>query len=271
MPAKWTRDSDAAVPLWRPATPLSSAVLAFTTRRGGVSAPPRDTLNLGGPAADHPGAVAENRRRVLAALRLAPGSGGDPAGGPGRHPVAAAGQIHGSRVVAVDAPGLYPACDALLTRVPGLALVVATADCMPILFATPGVVAAVHAGWRGTAAGMPRVALAAVCQAAGCGPGSITVHFGPCIRSCCYEVGPDVAARFPEAAVTRVGGAPHLDLVAAARRQLLEAGVAEQAITDTGACTACEPAWYFSHRRDHGDTGRHWGLAALRPQSSPSG
>ena len=244
----WTLDADSSVPTWRATAP--GAVLAFSTRCGGVSAPPFDTLNLGRSTVDRPEAVAENRRRFLAALGL------------DMHVIATAGQVHGTEVVEVTGPGHHPGCDALVTRTPGLALAVTTADCMPLLFTTAGAIAAAHSGWRGTAAGMPRVALQAVCDAAGVPPAEVHVHLGPCIRACCYEVGPDVVDRFPASVVRPSGDRWRLDLPSAARAQLLEAGVRPDAIEDVDACTACQPMWYFSHRRDAGRTGRHWAVCA---------
>jgi copper oxidase (laccase) domain-containing protein len=81
---------------------------------------------------------------------------------------------------------------------------------------------------------------------------------------CCYEVGPEVADRFPSAAVRRSTPRPHLDLPRAARLQLAEAGVADASIFDCGACTACDPDWYYSYRRDGPESGRHWGVTAIR-------
>jgi hypothetical protein len=247
----WTLDSRSAVPAWRfpPARP--GTILAFSTRRGGVSEGPYRSLNLGRSTRDRPEAVEENRRRLLAALGLDPLR------------LANAGQVHGTAVARVSAPGLRPDCDALVTTTPGLALAVTAADCLPILYAARGAVGAAHAGWRGTAEGASEAALAALCAAAGATPGAVTIHLGPCIRGCCYEVGPEVAARFPAAALRRHGAALHLDLPTAARMRLIAAGVTPQAIHDTGACTACEPQSYFSHRRDRGLTGRQWGVVAL--------
>ena len=248
----WKLDDLHSVPHWRPAVP-AGAVLAFSTRRGGVSVPPYDTLNLGRSTPDDTGAVIENRSRLLAALALSPGS------------LATAGQVHGARVVQVDVPGHQPECDALVSRAPGLALAVTTADCMSLLYSAPGAVSAAHAGWRGTADGMPAAALTAVCACAGCGPEHVQVHIGPCIRGCCYEVGDEVASRFPATALRTGPGRPRLDLPTAARLALEAAGVPSDSIHDTGACTACEPYWYFSHRRDQGRTGRLWGVAAVAP------
>ena len=149
-----------------------------------------------------------------------------------------------------------------MTHHPGVVLAVTTADCMSLLYHAPGVVGVAHSGWRGTAEAMPVAALDAVCRLAGCAPDAVSVAIGPAIRGCCYEVGEDVAARFPSEAVRATDGKPRLDLPTAARIALLAAGVSPERLEDTDACTSCEPQWYFSHRRDHGRTGRHWGVAA---------
>ena len=248
----WTLDRGATVPCWRPRDDDPAVVLLFSTRRGGVSPAPYDELNLGRSTADAPEAVAENRRRLLAAASLAPGQ------------LATAGQVHGTRVIEVFHPGHHPQCDALVTRAPEIVLAVTTADCMALLFSAPGVVAAVHSGWRGTAGGMPVATLHAVCRLVGCASEAVSVAIGPAIRGCCYEVGEDVAAGFPTDAIRVGGGRPRLDLPTAAGLALLAEGMRPEAIHDTGACTSCEPALYYSHRRDHGLTGRHWGVAALR-------
>jgi YfiH family protein len=247
-----TLDRLAAVPTWRPVSADPACVLAFSTRQGGVSAPPWATLNLGLSCGDRPESVTENRRRLLESQGL------DPAN------LATAGQIHGSDIRRVTRSGHEPGCDALLTLISGVTLAVTTADCMSLLYTAPGAVAAAHAGWRGAAAGLPRTVLHALCAAAGAPTRAARVAIGPCIRACCYEVGSDVARLFPASTVRTVDGRLHLDLPGAARIQLLEAGLPPEAIEDTGACTFCERTWYFSHRRDAGRTGRLWGFAALR-------
>ncbi len=254
----WTLDRSAAVPAWRPAPADPACVLAFSTRQGGVSGPPWDTLDLGLSCGDRPESVLENRRRLLESQTL------DPAG------LVTAGQVHGSRIRSVTRPGHEPGCDALLTLTPGVILAVATADCMSLLYTVPGAVAAAHAGWRGAAAGLPAATLHALCAAAGVPASAARVALGPCIRACCYEIGPDVARRFPASTVRTVDGRLHLDLPGVARIQLLEAGLPPEAFEDTGACTACEREWYFSHRRDAGRTGRLWGFAALRAGRQPA-
>ena len=248
----WSLDRSSAVPVWRCFPADAACVLAFSTRLGGVSAPPWDTLDLGLSCGDRPESVQENRRRLLTTLGLDPAS------------LATAGQVHGSDIRTVTRPGHEPGCDALVTFRRGVTVAVATADCMSLLYAVPGAVAAAHAGWRGAAAGLPAATLHALCTAAGVPASAAQVALGPCIRACCYEVGPDVARRFPATAVRAVDGRLHLDLPGAARTQLLEAGLPAEALQDTGACTACERDRYFSHRREAGRTGRLWGLAALR-------
>lgn len=249
-------DDRSSVPLWQPRAPEPDAVFAFSTRRGGVSPAPYESLNLGLSTNDDPERVAENRRRMLAALELDPGR------------LATAGQVHGARVVEVERPGHTAQCDALLTAVPGLALAVTAADCVPLVLRAPGWVAAAHAGWRGTADGLPAAVLEALRHRAGVDAAGVRAAIGPCIRACCYEVGPDVARRFPASAVTLVRSRHHLDLSTAIRVQLMDAGVAASALTDSSACTACAPGWYFSHRRDAGQTGRHWGVVARRDDAS---
>jgi hypothetical protein len=248
----WTLRSDSKVPHWFRDAPGDGAVLAYSTRRGGTSAPPFDSLNLGRSTTDVPERVVENRHRFLSALGLDASR------------LVTAGQVHGARVLHADRPGHVADCDAIVTTRPDLALAVTIADCMALLYRAPHAVGAAHSGWRGTAAGMPAAALRTVAEASGCPPGEVDVHIGPCIRACCYEVGDDVARHFPPAVIRRGGGQPRLDLPAAARLALLSAGVPHDRIHDTGACSACEPHWYFSHRRDAGRTGRMWGLAALR-------
>ena len=124
----WHLDADAAVPTWRPDSGPAPAMIAFSTRRGGVSAAPFDTLNLGRATGDDPRSVSANRRALLQALGLEAAS------------IATAGQVHGARVAEVETPGHHPGVDALLTRVPGLALAVTTADCVPIILTAPGAV-----------------------------------------------------------------------------------------------------------------------------------
>ncbi|HYG69115.1 MAG TPA: peptidoglycan editing factor PgeF [Anaeromyxobacteraceae bacterium] len=230
----------------------------FTTRDGGSSPAPWASLNLGGAAGDEPARVSENWRRLGEATGLA---------------FARVRQVHGAGVVeAEEACEPRVEADAVISAAPGVAATVAVADCVPILLADPdsGRVAAVHAGWRGTIA---RIAAAAVARlaAAGAAPDRLLAAIGPSIGPCCYEVAPDLAARFAaevgEEAV-RPGRTPRLDLRAANAAILRAAGVRADRVETLGHCTACEPERFYSHRRDAGRTGRHAAFIAPRPRSS---
>jgi YfiH family protein len=227
-----------------------------STRRGGVSGPPYDTLNLGRHVGDDPVSVEENRRRFCAALDT------DPAW------LVTAGQVHGATVRVVEAPRHEPFCDGLVTATPRLLLAIATADCAPVLLADPaaGVVGACHAGWRGAVAGVAAATVTAM-QQLGATPAAIRAHIGPCLSREAFEVGPEVAARFDEAVVHwRDGEAkPHVDLTLALRRQLESAGLTGGHIDASDRCTLQEPDTFFSYRGSGGTTGRMFGAVALRP------
>ena len=165
-------------------SPLLSVRHGFFTREGGVSAGPYASLNCSTSGADDPAAVAGNRARAAQAL--------------GADPLMLLGltQVHGADVVTAEAPwppGAGPRADAMVTRRPGLALGIITADCAPVLLADEdaGVAGAVHAGWRGAVAGVLEATVAAM-AALGAQPGRIKAAIGPCIRQGSYEVGPDL-------------------------------------------------------------------------------
>lgn len=230
--------------------------VAVTDRHGGASAGPWASLNLGDHVGDEPLAVADNRRRVAAAL--APGAG----------PLVTMRQVHGADVAVLDAaPGEPPAADALVTRTAGLVLTVLVADCTPVLLwdrAAP-VVAAVHVGRRGLAAGVLPAAVAAMCDL-GARPDRIDALVGPGVCAEHYEVPApmrdEVDACAPGAAAATSAGRPALDIRAGLLRQLSGAGVEPPAVMTE--CTA-ESAAYFSFRRD-GVTGRFAGLVWLDAQ-----
>jgi len=236
---------------------LQSRLLAafphgFTTRRGGASAPPYDELNLGDRVEDDPAAVAENWRRLQAACGLG---------------FARVRQVHGAEVLAADAPCLPEVeADAVVSHRPGVAACVAVADCVPVLLADPatGLVAAVHAGWRGTLARAAAAGVEALRRAGAGAPAGLLAAIGPSIGPCCYLVSPELAATFEAAfgagVVRRGDGGPRLDLWTANQRALQEVGVAH--LDRLERCTACERDRFFSHRRDGGRTGRMVGFIA---------
>jgi hypothetical protein len=218
---------------------LPGARVRFTTRAGGVSDGAYASLNLGPWTDDDAVAVAENRRRAAAGLPLAFGR-----------------QVHGTRVLRIDGPTSEDAvedADGVVTAAHGVAALVLTADCLPVALAGPGAVAMLHAGWRGLAAGVLEEGVGAVRELRAGGP--IQAAIGPGAGACCYEVGDDVAARFP--AWARSAGR-RIDLKAVAAARLRAAGVAE--VIDVGRCTMCEPDVFFSHRASGGLTGRQGGL-----------
>jgi YfiH family protein len=216
----------------------------FTTRRGGVSAPPYDTLNLAVLTADDAAAVETNRDRVAALTQIP------------RERTLQGMQVHGTVVRRVrelpDPAAPLADADGQATNLDGVAAVVLTADCLPVALVAREAVAVVHAGWRGLAAGALAEGVRALRELGA--TGDVRAAIGPGAGVCCYETGPEVHAAFASyGAQARRGDNADLKLVA--RRQLERAGVGE--VADVGLCTLCAPrGLFFSHRRDGGTTGR---------------
>ena len=211
---------------------LPGARVTFSTRRGGVSEGPFESLNLGLLTDDEPDRVMENRDRLR------------------RHAdaehIALGRQVHGVELQEwTERPGTGdpPEVDGHLTRERGLGLLVQVADCLPVALATSDQVAMLHCGWRGLAGGIIASALVRFDEAP-------AAAIGPGIGKCCYEVGEEVAAEFGRS------GETHLDLRAIAREQLGDAA----AVLEVDLCTSCHPELFFSHRRDNGVTGRQAGV-----------
>jgi polyphenol oxidase len=238
---------------------------AFFTRQGGVSAGLYASLNGGIGSRDDPEHVAENRARMAAALDVEP------------HCLLSAFQCHSPDVVVVEAPWppqARPRADGLVTRTPGLAIGVTTADCGPILFADPTarVIGAAHAGWRGALAGIVEATVAAMEQL-GAERGQIRAALGPMIRQENYEVGPDLIARFAaeDAASNRFfrpatrNGHALFDLAGYIGARLTRAGLKD--VEDLRLCTYADAAQFFSFRRSthqaEADYGRHVNAIAL--------
>lgn len=251
--------------LLRLTSPLLSGVThAFSTRQGGVSVPPWDTLNLGLDLGDDPAAVQENHRRFFHA------AGADVSR------AVLSKQVHETTVrlcTSADAgKGLererdYTA-DALITNELNLPLTVFSADCGVILLYDPvcKAVGAVHAGWRGCAAGILEKTVQAMTESFGSRPEDLLAAIGPCIGSCCFETDSDVADAMI-AALGKETAAPylerrgpkwHVDLAGLNRLWLLRAGLTLDHIDVAALCTVCHPEWFWSHRK----MGRARGLQA---------
>lgn len=172
-------------------------------------------------------------------------------------PLLAASQVHGNRVVSAPFGDTTPEADAVQSRIPGSCVAVRVADCVPILLAGPGRVAAVHAGWRGTAADIVRVAVSHLG-----GPDGLRAAIGPCIRGCCYEVGEEVIAGVSAVTPGREWlTGRRVDLALANAAILAELGIDTEIV---GPCTRCSPD-YWSHRRDGAAAGRQVGAIGLPP------
>jgi YfiH family protein len=174
-------------------------------------------------------------------------------------------QIHSADCVAAGGrAGVLGHGDALLENAPGAVVAVKTADCIPILLVDERqrAVAAVHAGWRGTAARIAPAAILAMHARFGSEPSDLHAAIGPGIGRCCYEVGPEVAAEFGEQ------GRAHLDLAAINRRQLLESGVTAKQIYASNLCTRCGVDEFHSFRRDGERAGRMYAFAGVAEADS---
>jgi YfiH family protein len=227
---------------------LPGATAAFSTRLGGVSQPPFDTLNLGIATGDLRDRVRQNRTILASALGIESAD-----------VVLAGRQVHGATVTrrreaprpngfAEPAGGLGEA-DGQATATPGLAPLVFVADCLPVALAGEGGVAMIHCGWRGMAAGIVQRGVEEV--------GATAAAVGPSIGPCCYEVGDEVGDAFRSLG-EGVASGRMLDLREVVRRLLAKAAVTEVEVSDL--CTSCHPELFFSHRRDRGRTGRQAGL-----------
>ncbi len=241
-------------------------------RKGGVSETPYATLNAGLSSGDDPQAVAENRARIVAQL-------------PANPPLVTAHPVHGTNVIEVS-PGLplteHPGAksaiaraDAMITRLRGVGLFWAYADCTPVLIVDPAheAVALAHAGWRGTSGAVAVATLWCMRERYGTRAADVWVGLGPSIGPCCYEVDEPVREAFLSHPIARehlyfstvlvpdgtCGMRPslRLDVEAANRAQLIAAGVPEEQIESSGFCTGCRRDLFFSHRMENSRTGRH--------------
>jgi YfiH family protein len=248
---------------------LGDTTHAISTRLGGVSRPPYDTLNLGYANQDDEVNVAANRATFLQALGVDTAlvvsgwlSHGTeiavfPAGEADRWPLSWETMRPGGR----RRERLFRA-DAAVTDARGVYFMLTFGDCVPLLFADRrhGVVAAAHAGWRGTAGSIGPAVVRAMRKQFGCDPADIVVGIGPSIGPCCYAVGAQVVETFRNrGAIHQLecrDGLAYLDLWASNERQLTDAGIMPGSIENARLCTSCRTDLFFSHRAENGSTGR---------------
>lgn len=235
---------------------------AFTTREGGVSLGPFESLNLSRRDGDPEANVAGNRDRVRQALGL--------------DRLVFAQQVHGNRVRMIDRvpeDGIIGECDAMVTNVRGIGLVAQTADCVPLLLHDPvqNAIAAVHSGWRGTVREIARQAIDALMVAYGSRPADLRAAIGPAISQDNYRVGPEVLDAFADlfgslegiaGPVDGAGGAK-LDNTAAVHRQLREAGLDPENIWISDACTFADERFFSCRRAKGGPFGGQGGVIGL--------
>jgi hypothetical protein len=269
-------------------------VHGFSTREGGVSTCyGGKSLNLGFTADDTQKSVERNRELFEDALGATCDDGS-------LWPLAQVKQIHSAITHRVDHASVYARSgDGMISNTAGLLLAIKTADCVPVLVADlkRRVVGAFHAGWRGTLSRVLEKGVGEMRRQFGSAPRDLRAAIGPCVRRCCYAVGEDVRAefesqftyanelfeevfdsnaihiRYPLLFLNQrapghgdLGPKIHLDLIAANKRQLEDAGVRDEYITVVEGCTACDTKRFFSHRAEFGKTGRMMAVIGIRPE-----
>ncbi len=238
----------------------------FTTRNGGVSRPPFNSLNLAFNTDDARHAVEGNRSTLARTFNVLP------------HLLLTVQQVHGSDILILNEPNpdlshfLHIECDAIITNQPGIMIGILVADCYPVLLYAPEqkVGATVHAGWRGAAAGLIGKTVQAMIDEFGCRPESLLAAVGPGIGAHRYEVDRPVRDAFRagsghwEEIASEVSlGKWHLDLRRSCELQLADAGLKAVNVESASEDTCCHRELFFSYRRDNGQTGRQLGFLLL--------
>lgn len=237
----------------------------FTERTGGVSVGALASLNLGGLVGDDPAAVAENRRRAVAALGA----------GDALDKLIVPHQVHGDEVVVVasaEAAAVARAraeaeagADAVVCCASGVPVMLCFADCVPVVLVCASGFAIAHSGWRGTFAGIAGKTAWILAQASGCPVSEMRAYIGPHILGDEYEVSPELMERFAGRFESISGSGRLLDLSAAIIESLEGAGVPPRAICDPGLSTVRLPDRFFSYRASGGTCGRHAAVGVMEP------
>jgi len=242
----------------------------FSTRIGGISGEPFNTLNMGFLTDDDWETVKENRRLFAQSLGIP------------LENIVAANQVHGDKIFkagtsdrgrgAIEQNTAVKETDALITNEPGVALIAFYADCVPIMFLDPVLkaIAIAHAGWKGTVLNITRKTVEKMGEAYGCQPQNILVAICPSIGPCHYEVDTPVISQFQnnfnkweKILKLKPGGKAQLNLWEANRLQLLDSGILDRHITVSEICTYCHPEILYSYRYENGKTGRLAGIIML--------
>lgn len=250
----------------QPAGLSSDLVAGFSTRNGGTSRAPYNSLNLGLNTEDNPANVEGNRSTFARSFDLPP------------HQLLTVKQVHGKDLLVIDEPNpdlshfLSIEADGIVTNQPGIMLGVLVADCFPVLLWDPqqGVIAAVHAGWRGAANGILGKTIETMINHFGCSLSDLRAAIGPGIAAHKYEVDRPIRDAFRQgsgfwkdiATETKLGHW-QLDIGLSCRLQLEQAGLQARNIDQATECTCCHGELFFSYRRDKGETGRQLGFIKL--------
>lgn len=244
----------------------SGLVAGFTTRNGGISRAPYNSLNLGLNTDDQLASVEGNRSTLVRSFELQ------------QHQLLTVKQVHGSDLLVIDEPNLdlthYLSIevDGIVTNQPGIMIGVLVADCFPVLLwhQEQDVVAAVHVGWRGAANGILKKTVKTMCDHLGCSVDGLRAAIGPGIGAHKYEVDRPVRDAFRQGSgfwkeISKETSLGHwqLDLSLSCRLQLEQAGLSPQHIDQAVECTCCHAESFFSYRRDKGETGRHLAFIKL--------
>lgn len=255
--------SEGAIPLYHFDTLGRASNLAhfITTRTGGVSLPPYNSLNLGLHTNDNSDQVLANRSLLAEATGIA------------KENFLYASQVHSGDVKIIDSMAIEngilsqnPRTDATITNLPCICLIVMVADCVPVLLFDPvkRVIAVIHAGWRGTVHQIASITVRTMAEHFGCDPADIIAGIGPSIGPCCYEVGEDVRDFVSQSFGTtegylirkNVSPKPYFDLWYANHKQLTDNGLKSENIETSEICTQCHSDIFFSSRASGGVTGR---------------
>lgn len=225
---------------------------AQSTREGGFSKDSYRGLNLGSHTDDEPALLDKNKTAFCNALGFSLSQ------------VAKSKQIHGDQILIVSKAGNYEGYDALITDQRGILLAVSTADCVPVLMYDPikQIIAAVHAGWKGTVLGLAAKTVTEMAKKFGTQPNDVMVYIGACIDHCHFEVGQEVLDQFGRD--YRLPGPladkGYIDLKKAVFDQIINTGVLPEHIEVSPYCTYDRSDLFYSHRRDKGITGRMWSV-----------